>query len=127
RGPGLRIRVPDGADEPGAQAAGRDGVPRASGGTVVPVVVARARDHAARWRPVALRVRADPPWAPATFSDEGRVSFHERIRSRARAVGSRIVLPEAGDPRVVEAAMRLARDGLAEPILLAAPQALDSF
>ena len=40
-----------------------------------------------------------------------------RIRERARAAPRRIVLPEAWDPRVREAAVVLAREGLAEPVL----------
>lgn len=40
-----------------------------------------------------------------------------RIRDRARAAPRRIVLPEAGDPRVREAARLLADAGLAVPIL----------
>ncbi|MGH9038396.1 MAG: phosphate acyltransferase, partial [Acidimicrobiia bacterium] len=41
-----------------------------------------------------------------------------RIRERARADPRRIVLPEAWDDRVREAAVILAREGLAEPILV---------
>lgn len=41
----------------------------------------------------------------------------ERIRERARARVRRIVLPETSDPRVVEAAQRLAAAGLAQPLL----------
>ena len=43
-----------------------------------------------------------------------------RIRERARAAPRRIVLPEADDPRVVEAARVLAGEGLAVPVLLEA-------
>jgi phosphate acetyltransferase len=43
-----------------------------------------------------------------------------RIRERARAKPRRIVLPEAWDPRVREAAVILAREGLAEPVLVGA-------
>ncbi|HEX5135680.1 MAG TPA: phosphate acetyltransferase [Planctomycetota bacterium] len=42
----------------------------------------------------------------------------ERIRERARARRARIALPEATDPRVIEAAGILARERLAEPILV---------
>jgi phosphate acetyltransferase len=52
------------------------------------------------------------------------VNFLDRIRSRARERHRRIVLPEASDPRIVEAALRIGRDGLAEPVLLAAPASL---
>jgi phosphate acetyltransferase len=41
----------------------------------------------------------------------------ERLMQRARARPRRIVLPETGDERVVEAARRLEREGLAHPIL----------
>ena len=37
--------------------------------------------------------------------------------AKARARGARIVLPETGDERIVEAARRLKAEGLAEPIL----------
>ena len=40
-----------------------------------------------------------------------------RLHERARGAGKRIVFPEAGDPRVIEAAARLRAEGLAEPIL----------
>ena len=40
-----------------------------------------------------------------------------RIRERARAAPRRIVLPEMWDPRVREATVILAREGLAEPVL----------
>ena len=41
----------------------------------------------------------------------------DRLFERARAVRGRIVLPEIDDERIVEAARRLERQGLAEPIL----------
>ena len=40
-----------------------------------------------------------------------------RIRERARAAPRRIVLPEMWDPRVREASVTLAREGLAEPVM----------
>jgi phosphate acetyltransferase len=40
-----------------------------------------------------------------------------RIRERARAAPRRIVLPEMWDPRVREASVILAREGLAEPVM----------
>ncbi len=46
-----------------------------------------------------------------------------RIRERAAGHPRRIVLPEAHDPRVREAARLLAERGLAEPVLLEAPPA----
>jgi phosphate acetyltransferase len=46
----------------------------------------------------------------------------ERFFERARARRGRIVLPETGDERIVEAARRLRSEGLAEPILPPAPQ-----
>jgi phosphate acetyltransferase len=41
----------------------------------------------------------------------------ERLFDRARARRPRIVLPETGDERIVEAARRLKNQGLAEPVL----------
>jgi phosphate acetyltransferase len=46
----------------------------------------------------------------------------ERLFRRARERRGRIVLPETGDERIVEAARRLREEGLAEPILPPAPQ-----
>ena len=46
--------------------------------------------------------------------------FLTSLRERARGKRARIVLPESGDPRVVEAALRLQHEGIAEPILVAA-------
>lgn len=45
--------------------------------------------------------------------------FFARLHERARASRRRIVFPEGDDPRVIEAALRLKKDGLAEPILIA--------
>jgi phosphate acetyltransferase len=45
----------------------------------------------------------------------------ERILERAAAERRRIVLPEAGDARVLRAASRLARDGILEPIVVGRP------
>jgi len=42
----------------------------------------------------------------------------EKFRARACEDPQRLVFPEGKDPRVVEAASRLARDGIARPILL---------
>ncbi len=42
----------------------------------------------------------------------------EQIAQRARCVSARIVLPEAGDERIVEAAHRAAATGLCQPILV---------
>lgn len=46
----------------------------------------------------------------------------ERLFERARRHRRRIVLPETGDERIVEAARRLSDEGLAEPILPPRPQ-----
>lgn len=46
----------------------------------------------------------------------------ERLFERARARRARIVLPETGDERIVEAARRLRAERLAEPILPVDPQ-----
>jgi len=46
------------------------------------------------------------------------VTLIERIRAKAREQVKRIVLPEGDEPRTIEAAKIVAREGLAEPILL---------
>ena len=46
----------------------------------------------------------------------------ERLYERARARKRRIVLPETGDERIVEAARRLTTQDLAEPILPGDPE-----
>src|SRR5690625_4828866 len=46
------------------------------------------------------------------------MSFVESIRRRAREQRQRIVLPEGEDTRTLEAADRLASEGLADPIVL---------
>jgi len=46
------------------------------------------------------------------------VSFLATLRTRARALGKRIVLPEGADPRVAEAARILVEEELAAPVLL---------
>ena len=43
------------------------------------------------------------------------------LHEKARRLDRRIVLPEASDPRVVQAAGRLAAEGLCRPVLVAAP------
>ncbi|MEO5510440.1 MAG: phosphate acetyltransferase [Longimicrobiales bacterium] len=45
-------------------------------------------------------------------------SFREQIQIRASLSPRRIVLPESGDERVLEAAVRLHRAGLAHPVLI---------
>jgi phosphate acetyltransferase len=50
------------------------------------------------------------------------VDILQRLYERARRQPRRIVLPEVGDERIVEAAHRLEVEGLAEPILPADPQ-----
>jgi phosphate acetyltransferase len=49
------------------------------------------------------------------------MSFLERLLQRAAAHRRRIVLCEGGDARVQEAAARLRKEGIAEPILLGGP------
>ena len=46
------------------------------------------------------------------------VAFLSNLTARARTLSKRIVFPEGSDPRVLEAAGRLARDGIVKPILL---------
>lgn len=50
------------------------------------------------------------------------MDFLERLFDAARERRGRIVLPETGDERIVEAARRLRDEGLAEPILPGPPQ-----
>jgi len=56
---------------------------------------------------------------------ESAVDFMARQVARVRGIRprKRIVFPEGADPRILEAAARLAREGLADPILLAKPPA----
>ncbi|HSW51155.1 MAG TPA: phosphate acyltransferase, partial [Bryobacteraceae bacterium] len=51
---------------------------------------------------------------------ESSIAFMSRQIERVRQAGGRkrIVFPEGGDLRVQEAAGRLAREGMAEPILI---------
>jgi len=46
------------------------------------------------------------------------VSFIDSVRARAKANRRRIVLPEADDPRTIEAARALAESGVVEPVLV---------
>ncbi len=48
-------------------------------------------------------------------------TFREQIRQRASAQQRRIVLPESDDPRILEAAARMQRDGIAHPVLIGNP------
>jgi len=52
------------------------------------------------------------------------VDVLERLFERARRRRPRIVLPESGDERIVEAARRLKAQGLAEPVLLSSESPL---
>jgi phosphate acetyltransferase len=52
---------------------------------------------------------------------ESAVAFMSGLIARARKLQKRIVFPEGRDPRVLVAAERLAREGIARPILLAPP------
>jgi phosphate acetyltransferase len=54
---------------------------------------------------------------------ESAVEFMSGLIERARKLKRRIVFPEGSDPRVIEAARRLAHDGLVRPILLGKPPA----
>ena len=56
---------------------------------------------------------------------ESAISFMSRQLARVREIRGkkRIVFPEGGDPRVLEAAGRLARENIAEPILIGKPPA----
>ncbi len=54
---------------------------------------------------------------------ESSIAFLNRQLERVRQTGGRkrIVFPEGFDPRVLEAAARLARDGVADPVLIGKP------
>jgi phosphate acetyltransferase len=54
---------------------------------------------------------------------DSAVEFMSGLIARARKLKRRIVFPEGSDPRIIEAARRLARDGLVRPILLGKAQA----
>ena len=54
---------------------------------------------------------------------ESAIEFMSGLIERARKLKRRIVFPEGSDPRVLEAARRLARVGLVHPILLGKPPA----
>jgi Phosphate acetyl/butaryl transferase len=49
---------------------------------------------------------------------ESAIRFMRGAADRARKLQKTIVFPEGADPRVLEAAARLARDGVVQPILL---------
>ncbi len=51
-----------------------------------------------------------------------RSTFTERLEARARRLGCKIAFPEAGDPRVVEAAVLLARRSIVKPVLVGEPE-----
>lgn len=65
------------------------------------------------------RSRATTPPSPRTGNVQVS-AFLDSLRHRAAALGRRIVLPEGHDERTLEAAVRLARAGLARPIVLGA-------
>jgi phosphate acetyltransferase len=50
------------------------------------------------------------------------VSFLDSVHARARANPRRLVFPEGADERTLVAAARLARDGLAHPVVLGGPE-----
>lgn len=52
---------------------------------------------------------------------ESAAAFMAGITERVRRAGKRIVFPEGADRRVLEAAARLAREGIVHPILIGAP------
>src|SRR5215510_12904996 len=54
---------------------------------------------------------------------ESAVEFMSGLIERSRKLKRRIAFPEGTDPRVLEAARRLARDGLVKPILIGKPPA----
>src|SRR5215470_2803865 len=53
-----------------------------------------------------------------------RMRILDTLKNRARAYLQRIVLPEGEDPRVIEAAARVAAEGYAKPALLGRADAI---
>ena len=53
-------------------------------------------------------------------------AFRHRLVESARAADARIVLPEGAEPRTVQAALVCAERGIARPVLLCPPDALDA-
>src|SRR6185295_3726804 len=138
RGERLRVRVPDGAHEPAAGTGRGDRVPDAEPGVHVPELDAGERGGAPR-RPHP-RARAAGGRAPAAGAlPQGVREVHavscrlegeartmtsralERIRKIATATPRRLLLAEAGDPRIVGAAARVAREGLAKVAIVGVP------
>src|SRR6056297_3182871 len=64
----------------------------------------------------------DPP--KLIFPQEATMHLVDQIKAKARADQRRVVLPESYDDRMIEAAARIAADGLAHVILLGNDQAL---
>src|SRR5690606_5872999 len=118
RGERLRLRVPDGADEPPAPSLARDGVPPARGGPYLPQLEPGAPGRPLR-RP--RRSAGPPAGRPGPARAPRRVSVPGALLGRAAARRARLVLCEGGDERVRAAAERLAADGIAEVLLLDGP------
>jgi phosphate acetyltransferase len=57
---------------------------------------------------------------------DSAVQFMSGLIERARKLKRRIVFPEGSDPRVLDAARRLARDGLVQPVLIGTPPPHDA-
>ncbi len=55
---------------------------------------------------------------------EGGIGLLERLKERAKAVCPTVVYPGAADQRIVEAAERVAREGIAKPVLVGQPEEL---
>src|SRR5262245_24511420 len=109
-GLGLRIRVPDGADEPQSRARHRDCVSRAGVRSHLSQLEPRARGRALWGRCVAAGRSGRPAGAQAQVR---RMTFLDRVYQRARDARQRVIFPEGDDPRVQEAARRVEREGLA--------------
>src|SRR2546430_2052630 len=118
RGERLRVRVPDGSDEPQPGPRDRDRVPGARVRSHVPLVEPGARSGAVRRQ---RRAAGPPPRPPGAGAEVRPVSFRDAAYQRARRAGKRIVLPEGDDPRVQEAARRLDREGLGVVEVLGRP------
>ncbi len=64
------------------------------------------------------------PKEARTVMAEGGIGLLERLKERAKAVCPTVVYPGAADQRIVEAAERVAREGIAKPVLVGQPEEL---
>src|SRR5687768_5981825 len=111
---GLRVRVPDGIDEPPALARYRNDLPRSRHAVFLFVGIARARDCFSGRRCDGFR----PARGPGTTQEKARLmsAFLEQIQERAAAAPKRIAFSEMQDDRTVQAIGQLEARGLVDPV-----------